>query len=142
MSVKGPNDIAHVVMVAVVYFTFRLAADFFLPSDEGTENLEHLLGPALGWAVVSTALTVGYARLQLRQYELRVDENELRVTSTCMDRSIHRGQIRTLMEENHGLIVSSRGKVGAYLWGGVLISRALPEYEQLKRLAESWKVAA
>jgi len=38
-----------------------------------------------------------------------------------------------------GLMLSDRGRFGTFMWGGVWIPRALPEYEYLKRVAEMWK---
>lgn len=60
-------------------------------------------------------------------------------------RKVHRGRIKTIQEwktnflRDGGLMLSDRGRFWTFLWGGIWIPRALPEYEYLKRVAKMWK---
>jgi hypothetical protein len=61
-------------------------------------------------------------------------------------RTIHRGSVRSQWEIKfpggyiRGTAFSERSRFGAAMLGFVLIPATLPEYEELKQLAESWRI--
>jgi hypothetical protein len=60
-------------------------------------------------------------------------------------RTVRKGQVRTIFEikprfgATGGVGVSERSKFGARMLGWVFLPRALPEFDYLKELAESWR---
>jgi hypothetical protein len=72
-------------------------------------------------------------------YELSVSNDCLTGKTNLTKHTVRRGEVRTVIERSNGLAVSCRNRTGTYLWGWVWIPRELPEYEQLKILAQSWK---
>ncbi len=62
-----------------------------------------------------------------------------------MRRTIRKGKVRTIFEikprlgSPGGVGISERTPVGARLWGFVYLSRTMPEYDQLRKLAQSWR---
>jgi hypothetical protein len=53
--------------------------------------------------------------------------------------TVHKGKVRTILERKRGVIVSEHGLWRTRWSGGVWIPKALPEYEHLKSVAETWK---
>jgi hypothetical protein len=137
--VRTPNAPANIIVLTAIYFTFRLAFDLIWPSSDRNTNMNHFMVSAIGWSFLSAVITVLYAKLQLRQYELWLEDDRVRVRSKWFDRSVRKGEIRTTIERRDGLLISSRGRIGMFFCGGVLISRMLPEYDQLQDMIESWK---
>lgn len=137
--VRTPNTLANIIVLTVIYFTFRLAFDLIWPSTDRSTNMIHFMMSGIGWSFLSAIATVLYAKLQLRQYELWLEDDALRVKAKWFDRSVRKGEIRTAIERRDGLLISSRGRIGLFFFGGVLVSRQLPEYDQLQNMLESWK---
>jgi hypothetical protein len=137
--VRTPNTFANIIVLTVIYFTFRLAFDLIWPSTERSADMTHFMVSGIGWSFLSAIVTVLYAKLQLRQYELWLEDDAVRVKAKWFDRSVRKGEIRTMVERRDGLLISSRGRVGLFFCGGVLISRMLPEYDELQDMVESWK---
>jgi hypothetical protein len=136
--VRTPNTLANVIVLTAIYFTFRLAFDLIWPSSDHSTNMNRFMVSGIGWSFLSAIITVLYAKLQLRQYELCLEDDRVRVRSKWFDRSVRKGEIRTAIERRDGLLVSSRGRVGMFFCGGLLISRMLPEYDQIQDQIESW----
>jgi|GEM_PF-6123072 len=137
--VRTPNTFANIIVLTVIYFTFRLAFDLIWPSSDHSTNMNRFMASSIGWSFLCAIITVLYAKLQLRQYELWLEDDAVRVRSKWFDRSVRKGEIRTMIERRDGLLVSSRGRVGMFFCGGLLISRMLPEYDQLQNMIESWR---
>ena len=137
--VRTPNAPANIIVLTAIYFTFRLAFDLIWPSSDRNTNMNHFMVSGIAWSFLCAVITVLYAKLQLRQYELWLEDDAVRVRSKWFDRSVRKGEIRTTIERRDGLLVSSRGRVGMFFCGGLLISRMLPEYDQLQDMIESWK---
>ena len=137
--VRSPNTFANIIVLTVIYFTFRLTFDLIWPSHDRSTNMTYFMVSGIGWSFVSALVTVLYAKLQLRQYELWLEDDAVRVKAKWFDRSVRKGEIRTAIERRDGLLISSRGRVGLFFCGGVLISRMLPEYDELQDVIESWK---
>ena len=63
-------------------------------------------------------------------------------------RVVRRGHVRSIFEIKgpkgvlKGVGISERTKLGARMWGFVFVPASLPEFEDLRQLAESWKAPA
>jgi hypothetical protein len=128
-----------VLKMAALYAPIYLAVGWLWPSLHGRDGLTWLIVNACFQGLLVAGIWVWLLRRSLRRYEISVDDEEIRVKFFMSIRSIHRGKIRTLLERKEGLLISGRNRIGTFLWGGVWVPRQLPEYEELKRLAESWK---
>jgi hypothetical protein len=128
-----------VLKMAALYAPIYLAVGWLWPSLHGRDGLTWLIVNACFQGLLVAGIWVWLLRRSLRRYEISVDDEEIRVKFFMSIRSIHRGKIRTLLERKEGLLISGRNRIGTFLWGGIWVPRQLPEYEELKRLAESWK---
>ena len=78
-------------------------------------------------------------------YNVTLDGDMIVTKSLGGFRKVHRGEIQTVIERHEnflrdgGLLLSEHGRFGTFMWGGIWIPRALPEYEYLKNVAEMWK---
>jgi hypothetical protein len=86
-------------------------------------------------------------------YKLLVDEESITAVTERSGwmhwwvhrRTVRKGKVRTIFGiggrfgSPRGIGVSERGKLGARLWGFVCLPESMPEFEQLKRMAESWR---
>jgi hypothetical protein len=88
---------------------------------------------------VFAGIWVWLLKRSLTRYEISVDDEEIRVKFFMSVRSIHRGKIRTILERKEGLLISGQNRINTFFWGGVWVPRQLPEYKELRHLAESWK---
>jgi hypothetical protein len=78
-------------------------------------------------------------------YQIVVSDDEI-VTrnfnsfSRLYSKTIRRGEIRTVIEKEQGLLISRRGRAATrYFFGGIWIPKQLADYEYLKRLVLSWR---
>ena len=78
-------------------------------------------------------------------YDLIVSDESISAVHPWFDRCVRKGEVRTVIEAAGNALtppalrVSKFGRIGTFLWGCVWIPKALPEYETVKALAESWK---
>jgi hypothetical protein len=79
-----------------------------------------------------------------KSYQIVVEDDRIRTRSFAshngmLSKTIRRGEVRTIIESERGLMASDRGRLGTYVFARIWIPRQLPEYECLKRLMTSWK---
>ena len=78
-------------------------------------------------------------------YDLIVSDESISAVHPWFDRGVRKGEVRTVVETAGNALtpaalrLSKFRRIGTFLWGCVWIPRALPEYESIKALAESWK---
>ena len=123
------------------------------PSDLRYGLYRRAIGSALEgliWGVM-----MSWFLLTSPEVELRVDEQS--ITSITrhrgwiplkIRRTVHKGRIqifrdlKTRSGAHRGLLISDKGELASRLSTGfVFIPNTLPEYEDLRRLAESWRAA-
>lgn len=74
-----------------------------------------------------------------------VSDDCITVVSPSREQTLRKDEIKSVTEiEGNafrvaGLEISKYGRFGRRLWGGMLIPKALPEYESVRSLALSWK---
>lgn len=74
--------------------------------------------------------------------EVVVTDKEITSVSSIQSRTVRKGLIRKISQRRNGVLISERSLFGLFMWGGVWIPKTLPEYEQLRALAESWRVTS
>lgn len=78
-------------------------------------------------------------------YTLVVSDDCIKVVYPNREKSFRKDEIKLIMETEGnsfrvaGLKISKYGRFGTWFWGCVLIPKALPEYELVRRLALSWR---
>jgi hypothetical protein len=127
-----------------VFFLGYFALDYFWPASHRIKSLAGSAIRALVWSALM--IVFGFFSSRRRQrYDVTVDGDLIVGKGLGGSRKVHRGEIRTIIERrpnfltDGGLMLSERGRFGMFMWGGVWIPRALPEYEYLKSVAEMWK---
>lgn len=79
-------------------------------------------------------------------YQIVIDDDEIvtrnfKSFDRMHSKTIRRGEIRTVIEKEQGLLISRRGRAATrYFFGGMWIPKQLADYEYLKRLVLSWRV--
>ena len=78
-------------------------------------------------------------------HKLVVSDDCIRVVYPSREQTLRKDEIKSVTEiEGNafrvaGLEISKYGRFGTHLWGGILIPKALPEYESVRSLALSWR---
>jgi hypothetical protein len=79
-------------------------------------------------------------------YTLEISDDSITANGASTTRSIKKDEVRSLVEKSGrffrrpGLLISKRSRFGSwFLGGGIWIPKALPEYEQIRKLVLSWK---
>ena len=122
--------------------TIYFLIDLYWKSSHETRSLSGSLSKALIWSAFMTLFMVIRVSGNRIPCNITVDGDLIVQKGPGGFRKVHRGQIKTIQEwkknflRDGGLMLSDRGRFGVFMWGGVWIPRALPEYEHLKRVAE------
>ncbi len=103
------------------------------------------------WAVSFGALMAFLPRRRSLEYRLVIDEDTITgvaIYSGWMKwlfrpRTIHRGRVRTIFEirspYNPAIGISERTRFGARMLGFICVPESLPQFDEIRRLAESWR---
>ena len=79
------------------------------------------------------------------KYQIVVDDDEITTRNFnsynwMLSKTIRRGEIRTVIEKEQGLLISRKGRAATrYFFGGIWIPKHLADYEYLKGLVISWR---
>jgi hypothetical protein len=132
------------VLLAICGSTY-FAIEWLWPGHHGKEKFLGMIIQAVLWGL---GMSVMFSFKRGAEYQLVVDEDEEEIStknfksnSRLFSRTVRRGQIRTVVEKDKGLLISRHSRVGTFFWGGIWIPKQLADYEYLKRLVLSWKVA-
>jgi len=82
-----------------------------------------------------------------KAYDVEIDDEVIRMSGAPwgLNKRVRRGRIRYVHEVKENFLresalkISEHGPVGTYFLGCVLIPATVPEYEQIKALAMTWK---
>jgi hypothetical protein len=96
-------------------------------------------------AICSSRKWMLYITKSWSKYQIVVADDEIKTRNfeshnRMLSRTIQRGEIRTLIEKEAGLLISSRDRVGTFFFGGIWIPKRLADYEYLRRLLSRWTV--
>jgi hypothetical protein len=77
-------------------------------------------------------------------YQIIIEDDQIRTRNFdsynwMLSKTIERGSIKLVVEKEKGLLISSRDKLGTFLWGGIWIPKRLADYEYIKRLISNWE---
>jgi len=143
LTVAGGNFIA--------YFALFRLWNFFSPfskheplfgSTNGTLAMALIFGILMGlMSPWSDRRLVRRLRKASYPYEIVVSDEEMIGISPKYRRRIRKGHVRTIYERTGGILASERGPVGRFFLGGIWIPKTLPEYEHLRAIVESWRIA-
>jgi hypothetical protein len=136
--------IAVVVLFAITvtaYFAVELATRWRWPEHNESDTVSQMFVQAIIWGLL---MSIIFSFRKAPKYQIVVDDDEISTKNfdsmnRLYSRSIHRGQVRTLIERKTGLLVSRHNRFGTFLWGGVWVPKQLADYEYLKRLVSEWK---
>jgi membrane-bound metal-dependent hydrolase YbcI (DUF457 family) len=127
-------------MYAMCYFAVEWAIHWLWPRDRNSASALGMLVTAVIWA---TLMSTVFSSLRPVEYQIMVDEDEIstgnfKSWNQLFSRSIHRGEVKTVIERKKGLLISRHNRIGTFLWGGIWIPKQLDDYEYLKRLISGW----
>jgi hypothetical protein len=137
-TVQWPMPV-RIFSIGAGYAAICLFVTWYWPSGSGRENLAETIISVIIQAIIFATVVTIIDRATLKDYEITVSDSEMSTRATVFRRSVHRGQIRTILEKRRGLVVSERGKVGTFLWGGVWVPKQLREYDSVRNLALLWR---
>jgi len=119
---------------APLYYIVHVANErVWAPAHARPSLTSNLILTAVQTALFSCAL-VWLLDRRVAAVEIYVDDDTISVRG----QSVHRGQVRTVIERRAGVMLSERGRLATLFFGGVWIPRQLPAYEHLKNLGKSW----
>ena len=118
-----------------------------------THGKSEAVGEALFFAIpFSLLMSLIYSTRKMRlyitrswaSYQIVVEDDQISTRnyasqSWMLSKAIHRGEIRTVIENEHGLLISKHDRFGTRMWGGIWIPNRLPDYEYLKRMITEWR---
>lgn len=127
-----------------IYVAVRVLLDRFWPGPSSESILRAIISGAV-WAAAFTLAVSEFGNKLMLHYDLVVSEDEITAQYAIAFKTVHRGKVRTILERGRwlsnrpGIVASERGKLGAWMWGGVFIPQDLPEYERIKETILSWR---
>jgi hypothetical protein len=136
----------------LIYFAFCAPAFFvgeWLLFDRAERGISRMAITAvlfsLALSVVNSSPKGMLSTRSWRKYQIVVEEDEIKTRNYeswnwMFSKTIRRSEIRTVIEKEAGLFISSHDRVGTFLWGGIWIPKQLADYEYLRRLMSHWKV--
>ena len=156
-NVKLKERMLAVPLYAGLFFVVRFGWSFFWPT--AIEHKRGLSSVALEIAFSSLLFGVIMAfcfskRALNCKYKVLVDSDSITgvveisswMRRPAIRKTVRKGMVRTIVEMKPfagrpgGVGISERGRFGARLRGFVFLPNTLPEFDELKHLAESWRV--
>lgn len=128
------------LLYAVGYFAVEWATHWLWHRDSDSGSAFGMLVTAILWATIMSTV---FSSLKPAEYQIMVDEEQIRTGNfkswnQLFSRSIHRSEVKTLIERKNGLLISRHNRIGTFLWGGIWIPKQLADYEYLKRMVSGW----
>lgn len=142
---------------AALFFILRFGWIILFPTSSERNTRLMILAIETG----TTGLLYGLALVfkpfaPLRSYKVLVDDESITGLTTYdgwmrwfrIRHTVRKGRVRTIFEiqatafSPGGLALSERSRLGARFWGCVFLPRELAEYDDLRRVVESWRRSA
>jgi hypothetical protein len=104
-------------------------------------------GPPLGFFIDAIIVAVLSMVFDMRKFDYKVFVSDDCITTVRYryQRSVRKNEVKTVTESDGNVLlapslrISKYGWIGTWLWGGIWIPKALPEYTAIRDLALSWK---
>lgn len=148
----GPKQkLLTALLFAVILFALRFG--WHVWEGSGYEQHWSVIEIAIWSAAVAILLAVFPTAPRVPAYKLLVDDNSITGVSQYggwmkwfqTRRTVRKGSVRSIFnvpaigDRPGGVGISERSQLGARMWGFVYVPKSMPEFEDLKRLAESWR---
>jgi hypothetical protein len=156
---KLKGKVIAVLLCAGVFFALRLGMIFLWPSEyEKSGGLGgfviEIAVVSLGWGLWMVFLTPILGPIwgkRDRKIRFIVDGDSITAEyaywpKRTLRRTVRKGKVRSIFEikgtslRPEGIGISEKSKFGARMFGFVYVPRTLPQFEELKRIAESWRI--
>jgi hypothetical protein len=162
IRVESPNPKWKSRLIAALcfagfFFLFRFGLTLLFPLAFGESRGPRSLAIDIGiWSLVMSAV-MAFGRIRtIPNYTLLVDDDSITgvteytgwMSWLVFRRTVRRGEVRSIFPikvrnragQSAGIGISERERVfSARMLGFVYVPKTLPQYEQLKHLAESWR---
>src|ERR1700733_11464670 len=155
-NAKVKHRVVEVLFLAGLFFMLRFCWSAFYPTP--SERSRGLTSVALEVGVTSLLWGIGMAFFRSKRisnYKLFVDEDSISGVLEYTGwlkwlrtrRTVRKGKVRSIFEikgmfgRADAIGISERSMLGARIWGFVYVPKTLREYDNLKQLAEGWRVA-
>jgi hypothetical protein len=149
IGVTWKRKVLAVLIFGIILFLFMWVCSVLTPARFGLHRGLLSIAFQAGWTSLIygslMAFVPGISRRGRAVIEISVENDSIssRIRPGGMRRTVRRGKIRSIFEIKGrlgGIGISERSEFGARMLGYVHVPASLPEYEELKRLAESWRV--
>ena len=143
------------LIFAAIFFAIRFGWDFVAPVEKERGMLSAALKDGL-WAMLMGTIMAFLPKIWVSSkpqtsIDFFVDEESISsefrshgiLKWRLIRRTVRRGKIRSVFQIKGrvgGIGISERSEFAARMFGYVYVPASLPEFEELKRLAESWRV--
>jgi hypothetical protein len=145
LDAAGLRFVRHRYLIRAVVGSLVAAAVYVLIARPWGAGREPVLRVAVTAVFQATAFALFFGSLAwsgLEHYRLTVADEKMTLSLPNLlfrPHTVCRGQIRTIIERKRSMTISRWGTIGTRLLGGVWVPRELPEYEQIRRLALTWR---
>jgi len=139
---RQSNTFQKVLFLFAIFAPLYFAIEWLWSLHGGTESIRAMALKALVWAC---AMSLWFTlRKKDTGYQLVVDQDMIgaknfKTGNWLLARSLRRGEIRTIVERENGLLLSRHGRIGTFFWGGIFVPRRLADYEYIRRVVLGWK---
>jgi hypothetical protein len=140
---SGKRKLLRGLIAAGSFAALGIVTNVLWPSMSSGHVLENVVGALVSSAIFAFAL--GVITQRNLNYKVLVSDDCITAVRPGWERSIRDTEVRTVAESDGNVLIapslriSKHGRFGTWFWGGIWIPRALPEYEQVRNLALSWK---
>jgi hypothetical protein len=139
LKATKPKAFVSALRIAALLAPLYFLIDWFWPITHNKSSVAWMVLSAVMNAALLAIVITWRTRRQLATYKVFVDDEQIVRRQAIFDQCVRKGTVRTIVERKTGMLVSSKGRVWTFFWGGLWIPRVLPEYGLLKNLVTSWK---
>jgi len=138
------RTLLRVLFEAVSFAAFQLLFQVIWPDAVKLGRLWYFAFAAIGGVIFALLFELVFTRRNF-PWTLVVTDDCITAIHPGYERSVRIHEVNRVAEINgnafHGaaLRISKYGALGTWLWGCILIPKALPEYESIRHLALRWK---
>ncbi|MGH9739908.1 MAG: hypothetical protein ACRD4X_15170 [Candidatus Acidiferrales bacterium] len=124
--------------------SLRLMIHYVWPSTVGAPNTLSDLVNSADFGLVFSWIAIFFVRKQ-SSCEILVSDDSIAVRRAFFTHRIRKSEMKTVVDtpgrflSEPGLRILKDGGFGAWVWGGIWIPKALPDYEHIRNFALSWK---
>lgn len=153
---KSIGALVLVLLYGAIFFFVRIGLSVLFPAPKGQHrgSVDRLVADGalafviwiFGWLVTYSILNKP-DRSKRRDFKIVVEADSIAAVYPKSRRVVHKGEIRSIFVIKAssllpgGIGISEKSEFAARMLGFVFVPNDLPEFDMLKRLAESWRVS-